>query len=326
MKRIAITGMLLVATVSVLNTVMTSPAMADPPFECLKVLNQPTENGNKNAACEPEVGGSWVKAKRELLLRPLVDDVWCARVEPGQTTGVKGWGTMINCLLPITAVNNAGWVRVKLNAQEDGNKGGTNSPEFKILSSVKTLKGTIGAENEIVTSIETVKCEQGTHTGEISGMRTISKIVEKLNECSIESTEAKEKGEVCTIKSVGAKEEGEIVTRTLKGELGTMKETEASSEVGLLLEPETTKTWTTLSSTKCGIELSMVGSLAGEILPVSVKSSIYGLYFETSGKSQAIKSITVASGVKKPELELTGVSAVVGAEDELEFGNEVEIL
>jgi hypothetical protein len=200
-----------------------------------------------------------------------------------------------------------------------GDRGGDRVPRFAALPSVKTFKG-MGAPSTLKAGPTATSCEEAVDAGEVTGTSTIGKLVVAFTGCQI-TAESK----TCTIKSVGAKE-GEIVTHTLRGELGTTKSTEAETEVGILLEPETTKTWATLDSTKCSLETRVTGSLAGEILPISEKTQYGDLSFEVSSEKQLIKKISVSSGVKEPSLDAFGVNATEELGDVIEFNGEVEIV
>lgn len=205
-------------------------------------------------------------------------------------------------------------------ADRRAGRGGARKAEFKSLPSVKTFKGKTGP-TELDAGNTIVACEQGLNGGEITSMDTVGKLVITFTGCSVEA-----ESKVCTLKSVGAKNAGEIITRTLKGELGTVKSSEAESEVGLLLEPETTKRIETLAETTCAHETEVSGSLAGEVSPASDKVAVAGVYAEISSGKEAIKQITVLSGEKKPSLEAYGTAADEELADELAFGSEVEIV
>lgn len=130
--------------------------------------------------------------------------------------------------------------------------------------------------------------------------------------------------QVCTQKSVGASE-GEIVSTTLKGELGTVKTSEATSGVGILIEPETTKKFYTLVKTECAAETSVVGSVAAEVSPIGVSQLTEKLTFNANGTSQSIKTISVLGKAVKPELEAFGLEATVDTSVPLEFAAAVEV-
>jgi hypothetical protein len=200
-------------------------------------------------------------------------------------------------------------------------RGGTAKPEFKVLPSVRTVTGS-GATAKVTAGSDTVECADSASTGEIISMTQIGKLVIKFKGCVVKNTSTKS---TCTIKSTGAAN-GELVSHTLKGELGTTKSTEAASEVGLLLEPETTKKWMTLAETSCTPESTLSGSLAGEASPASIRQAIDSLYFAAESGKQIIKDITVSSGQKTPELEVFSSKATVEASEQLEYTGEVEVL
>jgi hypothetical protein len=316
-RLITLTG-LLVAIAFV--AVTTGSAYAQRPIECLKVAGKTrggnTEEGNLESGCATlRAGGQWVKAR---LVAPYGNN-WCAEVETGLETGVKGYSSLLECLaLRNAGTANARWVKVR---GRPAGAGGGRTPSFATLPSVKTFKG-MGAPSTLKAAAAGIatSCEEAVDAGEVTGMTTIGKLVIIFTGCQV-TAESK----TCTIKSVGAKE-GEIVTHTLKGELGTTKSAEAASEVALLLLPESTKIWETLESTKCSPESKVTGSLAAEMLPISEKTAFGGLYFGVSSGKQAIQLVTVPSGVKEPELVAFTVTATEELEDGIEFTGEVEIV
>ncbi len=318
MKHLSIAGLILAAAFA-LSGISASSASA---AWCFKILNTLTETGNFNKASGAncvEAGGSkeFIKGTLDAFTEPYVAFHFCAEVEAGQRTGVTGWVTLEGC----QEVNgtpakeeNARWIRVAF----PENKGGTKKPEFAVLPSVKTLKGTTG-QSTLMAGTNSIICEKGTHQGEITSMDTISKIVVKFTGCKDSSG-----GTTCTAKSIGAGT-GEIVTTTLKGSLGSVKSTEAASEVGLLVSPESGTKLTQLASTACTPETSVNGSVAGEVVSISTKQSHNWVLFGTMSGAQNIKTISVLSGKSTPELEAFGLSATEVLADEVESPGEIEI-
>jgi hypothetical protein len=190
-------------------------------------------------------------------------------------------------------------------------------PEFKVLPSVKTFKTTSGAGTLKAGSIATTTCAADSSGGEITGMTTVGKVKVTFTGCKISGN-----SKVCTAKSVGAKE-GEIVTNTLKGSLGT---TTTGTDVGLLLEPETTKKFVTLAATSCAIETSVEGGIIGEISPVNISSKTGKLSYTTSGGAQGIKKIIVAGNEVETNLAAFGLVEVTEETSDLqEFGGLTEV-
>jgi hypothetical protein len=312
MKRISVAGLVLVAAFA-LSVVDSSPASA---AKCLEILEPLTETGNftSQANCSARTfgAGDWVYAA---LWSPIIPGHDCAKIPTGFTMIVEGWGTNQACQIRTPKRDEGPFIRIKIPVIIPF----PVPPRFKVLPTVKTLKGNIGSV-VLDAGTESVECAEGTSAGEVTSTDALGKVVLKLTGC----TETSGSG-TCTVKSPSAGE-GELVTHTLKGELGTAKSSEAASDVGLLLEPETTKKVMTLASTKCSPETTVSGSLAGEVLPISVKQSIGWVTFATTSKKQDIKNITVLSGAKTLELEAFGSTATEEAINELEFGGEIEII
>jgi hypothetical protein len=165
-------------------------------------------------------------------------------------------------------------------------------PEFTVLPSIKKYTELISPGTDKAGG-NTVTCEGGSATGEITGMRTVGKITFKLKGCVSSGSG----GSGCPINTPGAGE-GELVSTTLKGELGTVKASEALTLVGDLAEPETGKKWMTLVANKCTPEVSLTGTIAGEVGPVN-KLTTKGFINFVPGK---IKQISVLSGLVEPDL------------------------
>jgi hypothetical protein len=289
-------------------------------FKCIKIAKPANgESGNfTNSTCTTLGEGEYVIAN-PVAFRDGTTNQWCAEVAPASAKDVVGYANIQECLLLPSAVTvNAPWVKVRGAPPRPG--GGTSPATFRVLPSVKTFKGMSAPSTLTAGSEATTTCEEGSDSGEITSMDKVGKLVLTFTGCTVTAS-----GKACTIKSVGAAKEGEIVTRTLKGELGTVKASEAASEVGLLLEPETTKRIAELAETSCAPATRVNGSLAAEILPISEKTLYGGLNFEARSDKQNIKSITVLSGKREPELEAYGVDATYEVEDGIEFGSEAEI-
>jgi hypothetical protein len=318
MQRNGLTPVLMLLTaVSFIAMTAASASAEGPVVECLEIAGKAGEKGNFEAGCKTlRANGAWVKVIRVAERRA---GQWCAEVEAGKEAGIVGYADLLECFgLPRAAMANAIWVKVIYDGAVG--KGGAQAPSFKLLPTVKTFKG-MGGPNTLKAGASATSCEEAVDAGEITGMPTIGKLVVTFTGCHVNG----EGGKTCTIKSVGAKE-GDIVTHTLKGELGTTKSTEATSEVGLLLEPETTKTWATLEATTCSSESKVTGSLAAEVLPISEKTDFGSLNFAVSSGKQNIKKIAVSSAVKEPELVAFSTTATEELEDGIEFNGQVEIV
>ncbi len=200
------------------------------------------------------------------------------------------------------------------------------TPEFRLLPTVTTFKSTSGAGTLKAGETATTTCTSDENIGTITGMMNVGKVTVTFHGCKTKD----KAGEVCTQKSVGASSEGLIVTSLLDGEFGTVKSTEATSEVGLLLLPESGN-FVELAGNKCTpLELNtpVTGSVAGEVETNSGKPKPTGkLTYATTNKAQKIKEITVLSGVKKPKLKAFGIEKVTEeTTDTLEFASNVEVV
>ena len=318
--RVGITGLVLVAGFA-LSAVGASPTSA---AVCLEILNPAKETGNYTSAanCRSNTlgAGNWVFATPRIEI-PDEPDHQCAKVPAGRTTGLEGWGTELGCLAEVGQADGGPFIRVK----DPVVKGGTHKAEFRVLPSTKTFKGTSGPLLLKAGTTAAVKCTEDTNTGEITSMDTIGKTVLKFTGCTLEGNK-----KICTAKSVGAGE-GEIVTKTLKGELGTVKSSEAPSEVGLLIEAETSKKLIEVEKDACTpLEATapVEGSVAAEVfLPVGEEQTSAGIELAVTSGKQRIKAITVLSGEKKPELTAFGVGGVTGEDvEEFEFGGPIEVI
>lgn len=131
-------------------------------------------------------------------------------------------------------------------------------------------------------------------------------------------------GKECPVHSVGAATE-EIATNTLKGELGTVAASEATSGVGILLSPESGTTIATLAATECEAESKVTGNLAGEVSPIHKKELTGTLAFKVSSEKQIIKKITVLGKAEEPSLKWGGEAAALESTESLHFAKELEV-
>jgi hypothetical protein len=322
MKRIGFVGLLLMAAFA--TNVATASSYQ---FSCMQTVE--AQWGNFKEGCSVrEKNGSWVKG--------LISEEWrletgeyCAMIlNVGPSEEIKGWPVTSEGLEQCMKKEVGKAVRLKkgenplyftlVKNPNAGGKGGTAKAEFKKLPTVKTFKGA-AAPVTLSTALESISCANGSSSGEITGTSSVGKVVLAFTECKAKGT-----GE-CEINSVGASS-GQIVTAALKGQLGSVKSSEALSEVGLLLEPETTKTFARLASSKCNPETTVTGSVAGQVLPVATAASEGELMYEVTSGKQMIKKIGTSSGEKKPTLEAFGLEIAEEADAEVEFVEEVEIV
>jgi streptogrisin C len=196
---------------------------------------------------------------------------------------------------------------------------------FNSLPASHAITIAVAYENLSNSSVSVV-CSNGLGEGEATSTEAIGKATITLNDCM-----GQKGAEECTVKSVGAKSEGEVVTKTLKGELGNVASSEAYTEGGLLLEPETGSTITEFTGKCLGSSTGLVGSLAAEVLPGEVSTKLIEANFAAKEGDQLISAISVKSpscGRKtvKPKLELGGSTAVAQAYLEMEFQENLEVL
>ncbi|HUB74442.1 MAG TPA: hypothetical protein VL979_10450 [Solirubrobacteraceae bacterium] len=185
-----------------------------------------------------------------------------------------------------------------LNSKGEAAKGVT----FKATSGTGKLEGTV-----------TIICSADTAEGEITGAKTVAKVVVTYTGC--ESS-----GKKC--KSSGAAS-GEIKTSSLKGELGEVEKSEAESEVGEDLAPESGTTFTTVEScTPLGIKVSVTGSIIGEVLPIEKLATEGELVYKESSKKQQIKKF---KGGSEDTLKAAGASSGLETTDKVKFSEAIEV-
>jgi hypothetical protein len=152
-----------------------------------------------------------------------------------------------------------------------------------------------------------IECKSDSNTGEVEGAKTVGSVVVTFSNCTATSGT-----KTCTAKSVGQPAASNtIVTKTLSGELGSVKTTQAASGVGLLLSPASGTTFVELEAGNCiAVNPSPVnGRVAGEATPVNGGLSKDGkLHFiSTAAGEQKITEINVLGTVQKPELKALGL-------------------
>jgi hypothetical protein len=326
MRYLGIAGLLLTAALASSAIVTSSASAADGVF-CVKVAVAGQGNFS-NATCTgaQEAGKEFVRAMVREVDKVGTEE-YCAEVLPGQRKFAKGYLTLTKCKNKEVLEEEGGtesglplWTQVKDPAA--GDRGGTAKTEFKVLPTVKTIAGSYSSYT-LGSAEGTVKCTKGTNGGEITSMDAIGKVKIDFSGCGITNAKG-----TCTIKTAGASG-GLILTNALRGLLGSVKGTEAFTEVGLLFEPETGKLVATLAATPAPCETpetAVEGSVAGEVEPVGVKVSATQIAFELGSSKQAIKSITVLSGSVKPKLLLGATEATVEAISELAVEGEFEIM
>jgi hypothetical protein len=194
------------------------------------------------------------------------------------------------------------------------------APEFKPATK-QAFTGTSGVISIERASFSPITCSKGASVGEITGASTVGGLVLTLTGC-----ESKEKAG-CEFKSVGAKNNGEIVTKTLAGELGEVKTTQAATGVGLLLQPASGEEWAKIEG-PCILAspAKLTGTLAAEVTPIKTLAKTGKLVFVGEAGSNKITKITIKGKVDEPKLRFEGYATSWNTTETLTFnGNEVEI-
>jgi hypothetical protein len=111
------------------------------------------------------------------------------------------------------------------------------------------------------------------------------------------------------------------VTTTLKGELGTVKGSEAATGVVLLILPESSKTWTTLAATECSPESRVTGSIAAELAPTLKSQTTVKL----SVAPGSVKQVNILGTTVEPLLVAFSEEATVEQAGELTSAEAVEV-
>jgi hypothetical protein len=175
------------------------------------------------------------------------------------------------------------------------------APEFTPATE-QTFTGESGTGALETASTAAITCTSDTSVGKVTGAKTVGSVVVTFHGC-----ESKE-GSGCTVQSSSATP-GLITTNLLKGELGSVKTTEAASGAGLLLEPASGTAFVTLEGTCLLVSPSPVtGTVAGEATPLNKGATKDGkLVFIGSKGKQKIKEINVLGTVKKPVLKALGI-------------------
>jgi hypothetical protein len=150
---------------------------------------------------------------------------------------------------------------------------------------------------------------------------TVGKVVVEFTGCKSSGSG----GSGCTVKSLGSAPAGTVDTNTLKGELGTVKTTEAASGVALELKGESSSTFTTLEKNSCTKESAVTGAIAGEASPIGKSQTTGKLIFTVNSSKQAIKVVNLLSGEVEPELKAFTTTATEATSDAVTYTTAVEV-
>jgi len=177
----------------------------------------------------------------------------------------------------------------------DANCSTAGKGNFKFVRGTKNKFTVSGAAGKLSVAGTSVTCKQNKGSGEVTGFESFAKVVSTFEECEVE---------------VGGKKEpiANITTKNLKGAAGEIAKAEATSESGILLEPETGTEFATIPATKISPETKVTGSVAGELGPLT-NAKEQTLVFALSAGKQKIKTINVEDVVKKPSLKAFGLAA-----------------
>lgn len=186
------------------------------------------------------------------------------------------------------------------------------APEFKGAEGKEakgtTFEATSGASK--LEGLETIECKEGTSKGEITGATTVGKVVVTYTGCKKGTKECKSKG---------AKSE-EIKTTDLKGQLGEVEPSEAASEVGENLEPESGTEFTSVESCTT-LSTKVTGSIIGEVEPIGKLGTEGKLIYKESSTKQKIKKFK--SGKEDTLTAIT--SSGLEATNTVKFSKEIEV-
>ena len=210
----------------------------------------------------------------------------------------------------------------------------TAAPEFLhsgkevVNKSVKIQGKTVKMYVELGAIKYYVTCSSSTSEGgEINGTTEVRNVKARFKGCLAKESEELHQCSVRSFSPSGA--EGEVITKTLKGKLGEVATSEATSEVGLKLEPASGFVYVTLTgSTEClpAETVEAKGSLIGEVTPIGGEGVIISgqiTYKTKEEKHQLIRKFKGESAVH--ELEYFEIPIAIESEDKVEYGEKVVV-
>jgi hypothetical protein len=199
----------------------------------------------------------------------------------------------------------------------------TKKSNFERVSIAGTHYTSTGGESRLEGLLlgigNVVTCKSVQTTGEIEVPNDAKNVSMLLAGCKGEEVSSKKTCEVKSIKPTGAKEE--ITMNLLKGQLGKVAKSEGTSEVGMLLIPESGTVLTEiegscLTITKDDIE----GSVIGEVSPVGKVQGTGEIIFKISGKKQKIQKFEGGSQ-KVLKQNTLGIEIPFESTDKVTFEN-----
>jgi hypothetical protein len=150
---------------------------------------------------------------------------------------------------------------------------GTKKSNYERMQTVISKFTGLGHEVKLEASTNVITCKEVTTSGEIEAPGVAKDVVTKLFGCRGEEKLTKKTCEVKSLKPEGGKEQ--IVFNALKGELGKVSKTEATSETGLLLGPESGTTLSELEGSCLTVTKPVLkGSFISEVTPAGKTTEV----------------------------------------------------
>jgi hypothetical protein len=184
-------------------------------------------------------------------------------------------------------------------------------------------RGFLGTGGETNLSYEGIwiACQNSKSKGEIAAAAKakVTKLVVTFEKCQATTPQ----GSKCNVNTPGAPE-GTMKTNPLTGELGEVKEAEATSGVGLGLESQNIVEFEAV----CLFKTRLRGTVIGEIRPVGVEQLTSELVFAKDAfREQKIHSIELSEGdsVERDTLSANGVHTMVTGTNTIQFEEAVEV-
>jgi hypothetical protein len=261
----------------------------------------------------------------EKMETDLGSGVWCAKVSAGEPSAYSN----NTCTTAKVGTGEYAKVLENENEQQYFENAAGKEPEKKGFTSKEGV-------STLAVSTATVTCEKDTNAGKLVGKESVEKVVITFTGCK-----GKKGTEECPVKSKGATGAEEIVTNSLKGELGEVAASEAASEVGLLLEGESSNVFVTLIGKCLPVEESAIeGSVVGEVTPLTLGLTDKTEFLVSAG-AQKIKTFerslalhcSNALATRKCEADFSfktglkafGLVATFASKDENKFEEELKV-
>jgi hypothetical protein len=195
----------------------------------------------------------------------------------------------------------------------------TKKSNFERVVPVVTNFTATGGESKweasVLGIVNVITCKTQKATGEIESSSNAGKVLLVFTGCKGEEKSSKK---TCEVKSVKSEGKELISTNLLKGQLGKVAKAESSSEVGLLLAPESGTVITEIEGSCLTIAKDVIeGGLIGEVSPVGKVQGTEKLAFAIAEKKQKIQKL---EGGSKEVLKLSsGIEVQVESTGEVAF-------